>query len=143
MKYMLRRTLNFFKISQVHTKENPIIENVSVIILTLTKTRIFDQLYHGLGIFDQLHHKYDIKDMILVPFQFLTAIFVQLHHGIICKMIGALNSRVNVVVDNGIGLWIAIEYDILSMKTHYVNVSVLIKFSQKTSVFTLIVISSP
>ena len=26
---------------------------------------------------------------------------------------------------------------------HYVNVSVLIKFSQKTSVFTLIVISSP
>ena len=26
---------------------------------------------------------------------------------------------------------------------HYVNVSVLIKFSQKTSVFTLIIISSP
>ena len=52
-------------------------------------------------------------------------------------MTGALNSRVNVVVDNGIGLWVAIEYDILSMKTHYVNVSVLIKFSQKTSVFTL------
>ena len=28
-------------------------------------------------------------------------------------------------------------------KVHYVNVSVLIKFSQKTSVFTLIIISSP
>ena len=28
-------------------------------------------------------------------------------------------------------------------KDHYVNVSVLIKFSQKTSVFTLIIISSP
>ena len=27
--------------------------------------------------------------------------------------------------------------------THYVNVSVLIKFSQKTSLFTLIIISSP
>ena len=27
--------------------------------------------------------------------------------------------------------------------SHYVNVSVLIKFSQKTSVFTLIIISSP
>ena len=26
---------------------------------------------------------------------------------------------------------------------HYVNVSVLIKFSQKTSVFTLIIVSSP
>ena len=26
---------------------------------------------------------------------------------------------------------------------HYVNVSVLIKFSQKTSIFTLIIISSP
>ena len=28
-------------------------------------------------------------------------------------------------------------------RLHYVNVSVLIKFSQKTSVFTLIIISSP
>ena len=28
-------------------------------------------------------------------------------------------------------------------RAHYVNVSVLIKFSQKTSVFTLIIISSP
>ena len=30
-----------------------------------------------------------------------------------------------------------------SAALHYVNVSVLIKFSQKTSVFTLIIISSP
>ena len=29
------------------------------------------------------------------------------------------------------------------LQYHYVNVSVLIKFSQKTSVFTLIIISSP
>ena len=31
----------------------------------------------------------------------------------------------------------------LKLAFHYVNVSVLIKFSEKTSVFTLIIISSP
>ena len=31
----------------------------------------------------------------------------------------------------------------VQLNVHYVNVSVFIKFSQKTSVFTLIIISSP
>ena len=32
---------------------------------------------------------------------------------------------------------------LLESTRHYVNVSVLVKFSQKTSVFTIIIISSP
>ena len=38
----------------------------------------------------------------------------------------------------------AVEFEIrIKVKSHYVNVSVLINFSEKTSVFTLIIVSSP
>ena len=54
--------------------------------------------------------------MMLVPFQFVTAIFVQLNHGMICKVSGALNSRVNIIVVYCLGLQgIAMVYAILNM----------------------------
>ena len=41
---------------------------------------------------------------------------------------------------NEVDLYLCCE---MSNENHYVNVSVLIKFSQKTSVFTLIIINTP
>ena len=60
-----------------------------------------------------------------------------------CRLIGTFVDSSKVSIYNMSRVMRKPTFCICENKDHYVNVSVLIKFSQKTSVFTLIIISSP